>query len=104
MDMALRHRGAHGDNCEVQCGSAVRKKSRFTHVRGNLRGDVGGKRFSAHVGEGNVADIAQERLCDGTGDTVTEHPSRGTVTGYCHRTPITGYRHRALARGTDMGL
>ena len=33
-------RGAHGDNFEVQCGPAVRKKSRFTHVRGNLRGDV----------------------------------------------------------------
>ena len=37
---------------------AVRKKPRFTHVRDNLRGDVSGKRFSAHVGEGNVADIA----------------------------------------------
>ena len=76
----------------------MRKKPRFTHGRGYFRGDVSGKRFSTHVAEGNVADIAQERLSDGTGDTVTEHPSRGTVTGYCHRTPITGYRHRVLAR------
>ena len=51
MDMALRHRGAHGDNCEAQCGPAVRKKPRFTHVRDNFRGDVSGKRFSAHVME-----------------------------------------------------
>ncbi len=49
----------HGDNCEVQCGSAVRKKPRFTHVRANLRGDVSGKRFNAHVGEGNVARIGE---------------------------------------------
>ena len=49
MDMALRHRGAHGDNCEVHCGPAVRKKPRFTHVRGNLRGDVSEKRFNTHV-------------------------------------------------------
>ena len=51
-------RGAHGDNCEVQCGSAVRKKPRFTHGRDNLRGDVSGKRFSMHVGEGIVAGVA----------------------------------------------
>ena len=54
-------RGAHGDNCEVSCGSAVRKKPRFTHGRDNLRGDVSGKRFSAHVGEGNVARIGEGR-------------------------------------------
>ena len=52
-------RGAHGDNCEVQCGPAVRKKSRFTHVRGNLRGDVSGKRFSTHAMERNVARIGE---------------------------------------------
>jgi len=34
----------------------VRKKPRFTHGRGNLRGDVSEKRFSSHVGEGNVAE------------------------------------------------
>ena len=50
-------RGAHGDNHEIQCSLAVRKKPSFTHVRGNLRGDVSGKRFSAHVVEGNVARI-----------------------------------------------
>ena len=44
-------RGAHGDNFEVQCGPAVRKKPRFTHVRANLRGDVSGKRFSTHAME-----------------------------------------------------
>ena len=47
-------KGEHGDNCEVQCSPAVRKKPRFTHSRANLRGDVSGKRFSTHVGEGNV--------------------------------------------------
>ena len=49
IDMALRHWGAHGDNCEVQYGLSVRKKPRFTHVRENLRGDVSGKRFNVHV-------------------------------------------------------
>ena len=53
-------RGEHGDNCEVRRGPAVRKKPRFTHVRGNLRGDVSGKRFSAHAMERNV-----ERIGDG---------------------------------------
>ena len=38
----------------------MRKKPRFTHVRGNLRGDVSGKRFSAHAMERNV-----ERIGDG---------------------------------------
>ena len=57
MDMALRHRGAHGDKCEVQWGPAVRKKPRFTHGRDNLRGDVSGKRFSTHVMERNVARL-----------------------------------------------
>ena len=52
--------GEHGDNCEAQCGPAVRKKPRFTHVGDNLRGDVSRKRFSAHVGEGKV-----ERIGDG---------------------------------------
>ena len=47
-------RGEHGDNCEAQCGTAVRKKPRFTHGRDNLRGNVSGKRFSAHVGEGTA--------------------------------------------------
>ena len=59
--MALRHRGAHGDNCEVQCNPDVRKKPHFTHVRANLRGDVSGKRFSTHVGEGNVERIGEGR-------------------------------------------
>ena len=53
----------------------MRKKPHFTHVRDNLRGDVSGKRFSTHVGEGNVADVTQERLSDGTGRIDT---------GYCH--------------------
>ena len=88
--MALRHRGAHWDNCEVQCGSAVRKKPRFTHVRANLRGDVSGKRFSTHVGEGNVAGVDQEVLSDGAG---------GIDTGYCHRAPVTEHPSReALPR------
>ena len=34
----------------------MRKKPRFTHGRDNSRGGVSGKRFSAHVGEGNVAE------------------------------------------------
>ena len=46
--------GEHGDNCEDQCGLAVRKKPRFTHGRANLRDDVSGKRFNTHVMEGNV--------------------------------------------------
>ena len=35
----------------------MRKKTRFTHVRDNLRGDVSGKRFSTHAMEGIVARI-----------------------------------------------
>ena len=54
-------RGEHGDNCEAQCVPAVRKKPRFTHVRDNLRGDVSGKRFSAHVVEKYVARIGDGR-------------------------------------------
>ena len=61
MDMALRHRGAHVDNYEVQCSPAVRKKPRFTHGRDNLRGDVSGKRFSTHAMERNVARIGEGR-------------------------------------------
>ena len=80
MDMALRHRGAHGDNCGAPCSTAVRKKPRFTHVRDNLRDDVSEKRFSTHVGEGNVAGVAQELLSDGKGCTVTWVPSRDTAT------------------------
>ena len=59
MYLALRHRGALGNNCEVQCGPAVRKKPRFTHVRDNLRGDVSGKRFNTHAVERNVARIGR---------------------------------------------
>lgn len=55
--MALRHSGAHGDNCEVQCSPDVRKKPHFTHARDNLRGDVSEKRFSTHAIERNVARI-----------------------------------------------
>ena len=106
------HRGAHGDNCEVQCGSSVRKKRRFTHGRANLRGDVSGKRFSTHAGEGNVAGVAQELLSDGTGCTVTWVQSRDTATEYSHRAlsqgtlpqdTVTGYRHRVLPQGTATG-
>ena len=39
----------------------MRKKPRFTHGRGNLRGDVSEKRFSMHVGEGNLARIGDGR-------------------------------------------
>ena len=49
--------GAHGDNYEVQCSPAVRKKPRFTHVGDNLRGDVSEKRFNTHVMEDNVSRI-----------------------------------------------
>ena len=97
-------RGKHGDNCEVQRGSAVRKKPRFTHIRGNLGGDVSGKRFSTHVGEGIVAGVAQERLCDGTGGTVTEHPSRDTATWYRHRALSHATHHRVSAQGTATNL
>ena len=61
IDIALRHRGAHGDNYEVQCSPDVRKKPSFTHVRANLRGDVSGKRFSTHAMERNVARIGEGR-------------------------------------------
>ena len=37
----------------------MRKKPRFTHGRDNLRGDVSGKRFSAHAVEGIVARIGE---------------------------------------------
>ena len=47
--ITVSHRLVHPD---------VRKTGLFTHVRANLRGDVSGKRFSAHVGEGNVAGVA----------------------------------------------
>ena len=39
----------------------MRKNGLFTHVRGNLRGDVSGKRFSTHVMERNVARIGEGR-------------------------------------------
>ena len=52
-------RGAHGDNCEVQCGPAVRKKPRFTHGRGYFRDDVSGKRFNTHAMERNVDRIGE---------------------------------------------
>ena len=77
----------------------MRKKPRFTHGRANLRGDVSGKRFSTHVGEGNVADVTQERLSDGTGCTDTWHCHVGSVTGYS----ATGYRHRVSTQGTATG-
>ena len=37
----------------------VRKTGLFTHVRAILRGDVSGKRFSAHAVEGIVARIGE---------------------------------------------
>ena len=58
-----------------------------------LRGDVSGKRFSTHVGEGNVADVAQERLSDGAGCTDMRHCHMGSVTGNCYRIPAQGTRH-----------
>lgn len=57
INMALRHRGAHGDNFGSECGLDVRKKPRFTHGRDNFRGVVRGKRFITHVMEVNVARI-----------------------------------------------
>ena len=57
INMALRHRGAHGDNFGSDCGLAVRKKPHFTHGRDNLRGDVSGKRFNTHATERNVAEL-----------------------------------------------
>ena len=59
MDMALRHRSAHGDNYEVQCSPAVRKKPHFTHVRANLHGGVSRKRFNTHAMKRNVARIGK---------------------------------------------
>ena len=77
----------------------MRKKPRFTHGRANLRGDVSGKRFSTHAGEGNVAGVAQELLSDGTGCTVTWVQSRDTATEYSHRAPVTEHPSReALPR------
>ena len=106
IDMHCDTWGAHRDNCGAPCSTAVRKKPRFTHVRDNLRDDVSGKRFSTHVGEGNVAGVAQDLLSDGTGGTVTWVPSRDTATEYSHRAlsqgtlpqdTVTGYRHRVLS-------
>ena len=85
------------------------KKARFTHVRGNLRGDVSEKRFSAHVAEGNVADVAKKRLSDGTGSTDTGQSHVGSVRGHCYmgncyrilpQGTITVIRHRILQRIT----
>ena len=45
----------------------MRKKPRFTHVRGNLRGDVSGKRFSTHAIEKNVAKIGDGGCGDDKG-------------------------------------
>ena len=81
----------------------MRKKPRFTHVRDNLRGDVSGKRFNTHAGEGNVADVGQDRLSDGTGCTDKWHchmvMSRDTATGYRHRAPVTGSTATNLCHG-----
>ena len=60
-------RGAHGDNFGAQCVPAVRKKPRFTHGRGNLRGDVSRKRFSTHAVEGIVARIGEVQFIDDKG-------------------------------------
>ena len=46
---------------KAQCDPAVRKKPSFTHVRGNLRGDVSGKRFSTHARERNEERIGVGR-------------------------------------------
>ena len=59
INMALRHWGVQGDNFGVQCGPGVSKKPRFTHVRGNLGGDVSRKRFNTHVMERNVDRIVE---------------------------------------------
>ena len=58
----------------------MRKTGLFTHVMANLRGDVSRKRFSTHVVDEIVADVAQERLSDGKGGTVTRVPSQDTDT------------------------
>ena len=42
----------------------MRIKPRFTHVRGNLRGDVRGKRFSTHARERNEERIGEGRCGD----------------------------------------
>ena len=42
----------------------MRKTGLFTHVRANLRGDVGGKRFSTHAMERNVTRIGEGRCGD----------------------------------------
>ena len=45
----------------------VRKTGLFTHVRANLRGDVSRKRFSTHVGDGNVERIGEGQCGDDKG-------------------------------------
>ena len=81
----------------------MRKKPSFTHGRANLRGDVSEKRFSTHVGEGNVADIAQERLSDETGCTDTWHCHVGSVTGHCYRVQSQGTVTGHPSQGIDTG-
>ena len=45
----------------------MRKKPRFTHIRGNLRGDVSEKRFSTRAMERNVARIGEGQCGDDKG-------------------------------------
>ena len=45
----------------------MRKKPRFTHVKGNLRGDVSRKRFSTHAMERNVVRIGEIQCRDDKG-------------------------------------
>ena len=54
----------------------MRKKPRFTHVRANLRGDVSGKRFNTHAGEGNVARIGDGRCRNDKGMESAEGEGR----------------------------
>ena len=109
----------HGDNCEVQCSPAVRKKPGFTHVGDNLRGDVSGKRFSTHVMEGNVERIGVGRCGNDKGmESVSGsdvrlrrvgavglgHRARQELERGMHRhvalsrVPVTGYCHESLPR------
>ena len=49
----------HIDRGEHNCAPLVSKKPRFTHARGNLRGDVSGKRFNTH-GASMIPDMGPQ--------------------------------------------
>ena len=88
----------------------------------NLRDDVSGKRFSTHVGEGNVARIGEGRCGNdkgmesvsgsdvrlrrvaavglGTGQDKISHAGC-TDTWQCHVGSVTGHCYRVLSRDTN---